>query len=823
MPLCPECDKTFFSSVTALWLHLSLVHKVEKTSSFRCKEQGCFRNLSNWKQYRKHLLNIHNCYVITWEGNSSCNKSDSQNCIEGKSFNEHETNTIDSPLEPDVQEWDLDDTLNQLTMKFIVKLYANHTIPRSFVQDVFLDVKDLVHEIISSMKRQIRDRISQTDSCFEVVESILDKYHDPFNRLCTEYRCFKTFEEAGYLVPMESYIVGNRVDDKLKNTSIIKEIVPVTAEFIPMRNVLQKVFSLPGVFSTVDKYIKKLQSENDSIENFVQGRLWKDKVAKNFQNKTVFPLFLYFDDFEICNPLGSHAGVHKLGGVYYQVACFPPEVNSLLENIFLCALFHSSDRTEFRNRRIFQKIIDELNFLQAVGIDVKTESGIKRIYFALGLVLGDNLGLNSILGFVESFRAHFSCRLCTLSREEAQMVFFEKSMRYETYEVDFEKSNVSETGIKEKSVWNDVLFFETEKNFVVDLLHDGPEGYFSFHMRLVLRYFVKDFQPKEERLKLSILNSRLNSFNYYHNGLSNKIPNISEAELDHCKLKMSGIEMMNFVYLFSMLVGDLIQQKDPVWKMYIHLRQIVDIIMCHTVFEGGINLLRVLIAENLAMYKEVFPNERVKPKMHDFIHYPTVMEQCGPIVKLSSLRFESKHKKKKIEANATSSRKNITYTLGIKERLVMCYRFMTGKGLFAKDNSGVEKFIGDLSHCSNYQLFKHTLSSEFKGLCLQLSWVKKNGIIYRPGMCVIIEMMGNDEILPVFGFIEQIIKNDKGSVGCVCKVLLCYGFDYNFHAYDVFWTKKLTFVIINDLVSPFPAILVCMGNGTMFATVKHKI
>ena len=184
-----------------------------------------------------------------------------------------------------MQEWDLDDTLNQLTMKFIVKLYASHTIPRGFVQDVFLDVRGPVHEINSSMKRQIRDTISQGDSCFEVVESILDKYHDPFNRFCTEYRCFKTFEEAIYLFPIESYIIGDRVD-KLKNMSIIKEIVPVTAEFIPMKNVLQKVFSLPAVVSTVDKYIKKLQSENDSIENFVQGHLWKEKVAKNFQNKT---------------------------------------------------------------------------------------------------------------------------------------------------------------------------------------------------------------------------------------------------------------------------------------------------------------------------------------------------------------------------------------------------------------------------------------------------------------------------------------------------------------------------------------------------------
>ena len=144
----------FIFSLTDLWLHLSLIHKVEKTSSFRCKEQGCFRNLSNWKQYRKHFLNIHNCYVITWEENSSYNKSDLQNCIEGKSLSGHETNTIDSVLEPDMQKWGLENPLYQLTMKFIVELYANHTILRGFVQDVFLDVRDLVHEIIFSVKRQ---------------------------------------------------------------------------------------------------------------------------------------------------------------------------------------------------------------------------------------------------------------------------------------------------------------------------------------------------------------------------------------------------------------------------------------------------------------------------------------------------------------------------------------------------------------------------------------------------------------------------------------------------------------------------------------------
>lgn len=49
-----------------------------------------------------------------------------------------------------------------------------------------------------------------------------------------------------------------------------------------------------------------------------------------------------------------------------------------------------------------------------------------RIYFALGLLLGDNLGLNGILGFVESFNAYYSCRLCKAFKNEWQTEFLEK-------------------------------------------------------------------------------------------------------------------------------------------------------------------------------------------------------------------------------------------------------------------------------------------------------------------------------------------------------------------------------------------------------------
>jgi hypothetical protein len=57
--------------------------------------------------------------------------------------------------------------------------------------------------------------------------------------------------------------------------------------------------------------------------------------------------FLYYDDFQVNNPLGSHAGAQKLGAVYVSLACLPPELFSLIDNIFLLSLFKTDDLNTF--------------------------------------------------------------------------------------------------------------------------------------------------------------------------------------------------------------------------------------------------------------------------------------------------------------------------------------------------------------------------------------------------------------------------------------------------------------------------------------------
>lgn len=59
------------------------------------------------------------------------------------------------------------------------------------------------------------------------------------------------------------------------------------------------------------------------------------------------------------NITGSHAGDHKLGALYYTIACLPQEYLSKLENIFLACLFLSDNKIH-GNENLFRPVIQDL-------------------------------------------------------------------------------------------------------------------------------------------------------------------------------------------------------------------------------------------------------------------------------------------------------------------------------------------------------------------------------------------------------------------------------------------------------------------------------
>ncbi|CAI6352401.1 unnamed protein product [Macrosiphum euphorbiae] len=93
-------------------------------------------------------------------------------------------------------------------------------------------------------------------------------------------------------------------------------------------------------------------------------------MRSKFRNEFVFPIFLYYDDVELGNPIGSHSGINKMGCVYYTVAGLLSEYLSSLDNIYPDILFHTQDRgyQSISNKHMFSALIKELVSLQEEGI-----------------------------------------------------------------------------------------------------------------------------------------------------------------------------------------------------------------------------------------------------------------------------------------------------------------------------------------------------------------------------------------------------------------------------------------------------------------------
>ena len=84
-------------------------------------------------------------------------------------------------------------------------------------------------------------------------------------------------------------------------------------------------------------------------------------------------------------------------------------------------------------------------------------------------------------------------------------------------------------------------------------------------------------------------------------------------------------------------------------------------------------ILKVLISDYLESLTKLFPNS-VKPKHLFLIHYPRILFFCGPLWKLSTMRFEAKHREGKITSHHFS-RVDVCKTIAIKNQLRLNYRF----------------------------------------------------------------------------------------------------------------------------------------------------
>jgi len=509
-------------------------------------------------------------------------------------------------------------------------------------------------------------------------------------------------------------------------------------------------------------------------------------------------------------------GVHKLGAVYMTLPTIPNHHQSSLKNIFLALLFHSSDRQKFGNNIIFRPLIDELNFLRDNGIDIEIPMFKGNIKFELAIILGDNLGIHNITGFVESFSANYPCRICKVRKEvmKKQCYADESLMRtVEQYNIDVLEGDISNTGISESCVWHDVQGFQVLDQTGVDIMHDFLEGVCKYDLSFLISYYVLELKM----FSLQVLNERILYFDFG----PDKGSKPSVLSMEHIKkssVKLSASEMMSLVRYFGLIVGDFIPQNDHVWELYILMRKIFDLLISTSFQKGCSDLLQTLVAEHNELYLK-YSKSHPKPKFHYLLHYHSMMDKFGPLILLWSMRFEAKHRMSKIAANTPSSRRNICKTLAIRHQLQL-------NDIFIKGSLGDEIEFGPSIEINNVNSIINEINQYIKinltKPLVKYPWITVKGTKYQPKMVLTLDIYENN--YPKFGLINNIfVCNDKQII-FQCAQLNTTVFNEHFFSFEVGEENGPTIFILYDTLPSFiPNNNNVILNGKRYVTVRSGL
>ncbi len=106
--------------------------------------------------------------------------------------------------------------------------------------------------------------------------------------------------------------------------------------------------------------------------------------------------------------------MYKLGAIYFTLRNISPKYNSNLLNIHLVTLYHAQDIKTYGFDKILEPLVQHISTLETKGIQIPLFD--HTVYGTIVQVTGDNLGVHSLFGFVESFSARYCCRFCLLEK-----------------------------------------------------------------------------------------------------------------------------------------------------------------------------------------------------------------------------------------------------------------------------------------------------------------------------------------------------------------------------------------------------------------------
>lgn len=385
-----------FQTIVALTAHFKVFHSLFADSVFDCIEDNCHQSFSNINTFKKHLKRKHTSNPET----DLSVKHSKPSCPPSNNFDEEISNDLIKARDTNTLfTFDSAKNLAQIRDSIMVlnnTLYSSIHFSNKDVQVIQANIKNIV---VSPIEEYLSNLIKyENDNGSDFVSDNIRQLHTTLKCLMKSKSADSTFKSLlqsnNFESEVQKFSVHSDISVEYKNGEPQYVQSVKTGSLLPIKYNFKTTFEANDLLD--DYLLKNIDtiSGQEHIFSFLEGQLWKDllKICKDI---ICIPYFLYFDDFEVSNPLGTHT--EQICGIYY---CFPGFENiSKLSNIFVAGFMKSSEMKKYGNSASLKFLIQQLNELAVEGISITTTTCTRQVHFILGLVLGDNLGVNYVCDF----------------------------------------------------------------------------------------------------------------------------------------------------------------------------------------------------------------------------------------------------------------------------------------------------------------------------------------------------------------------------------------------------------------------------------------
>ena len=760
-----QCSLVFCKQVCSNLKQLNkhLKGHIDDGSNIKCPYNGCENLFKNKSSFSAHLSRQHqSCSMTQLPTIYEEVDMDISNELHPCDNLHGDDGDADELLSLPVTQETKDLYLRNLAL-FYLKLQSKYLLPASTIQHIMEELQDVHCLGQSFLRHQLILKLQQdADLTGEKIEQIIeDVFQSDMFASCnagplrSDYVRKQLYKHMLDYVEPQSFRLG--INDSGKECSF---------QYVP---VLESLKCLLQQDSVKKEHLCTMQSasthdESEYLTDITDGSAFKSNLLFQ-QHPNSLRLILYQDAFEVCNPIGSSKKKHKLLAVYLTLANFRPHLRSNIDHTLLVLLCKENDFKHFGHVKIFAQLIADLRILENDGIIVDDQV----VKGTVCCITGDNLGSHAIGGFTENFStvAHL-CRYCLITFEQflqepchVGTVRTVEKYKSALQQLDQAPDGVKHVeGVKFDSEFNLLSYFHVcQPGLPPCLGHDLFEGIISVDLALFLNHLIK----VKHWFTYNDLNRRMAMFKYLG----------TDANNEPCAVNMQGGKLGGqaaqnwcLLRLLPVIISDKIADPaDDVWQIILLLRDIVEFVCAPQITKADVAFLNVLIEEYLEGRKTLFSNTRMRPKHHYLRHYPSLIMHFGPLVRLWTMRFESKHSYFKRCIRYSPNFKNVCLTLAEKHQLLQAYK--CAGSYFPCDieaKQSVPLFVDTFSENVQVALSNFHFDTASQ-MCYEIT-VK--GTTYKKGLYVVIGKCDNGGLL--FGEVLFLVVAPDSSVYFVVRV-----------------------------------------------------